>query len=228
LTVKVHVKDGQVHIVFKDTGPGISEPNRIFEPFYTTKNVGKGTGLGLSICYGIIKEHAGDITARNLPEGGAAIEICLPSTGALVAPVKTTPPARRDMAVEGNILLVEDEEGVLEFERDLLTGAGARVSALRSCEGLSDEMGKTTFDVLIINGRMPGGWDVPRVHGWLKENHAGMEKHLLFTFSNAVEPQALKFLQENHLPYLVKPFEVGELIEQARKLMQRTQSAAAG
>ncbi len=50
---------------FQDSGPGIKEPNRIFDPFYTTKNVGKGTGLGLSICYGIVKEHGGDISAHN-------------------------------------------------------------------------------------------------------------------------------------------------------------------
>ena len=228
LTVKVYAKDGQVHIVFQDTGPGIREPNRIFEPFYTTKNVGKGTGLGLSICYGIIKEHGGEITAHNLPARGAAIEISLPSTGAIIAPIKTQVPTRREMAVEGSILLIEDEDGVLEFERDLLMGAGAHISTLATCDALKDEMSKTAFDALIINGRMPGGWDVFRVHGWLKENHAGMEKHLLFTFSNAVEQETLKFLQENHVPYLVKPFEVGELIEQARKLMQKTQSAAAG
>jgi two-component system, NtrC family, sensor kinase len=42
---------------FADDGPGIKDPKRIFDPFYTTKNVGKGTGLGFSICYGIVKEH---------------------------------------------------------------------------------------------------------------------------------------------------------------------------
>src|SRR5579872_2799035 len=227
LTVKVYAKDGLVHIVFQDTGPGISEPNRIFEPFYTTKNVGKGTGLGLSICYGIIKEHAGDITARNLPGGGAAIEICLPSTGAIITPTKAHVPSRRELAVEGSILLVEDEEGVLEFERDLLTGAGARVSTLETCDALKEEMEKGSFDAVIINGLMPGAWDAIRIHRWLKENHAGVEKHLLFTFANVVAPDTLKFLQENHVPYLVKPFEVGELIEHARKLMQKAHSASA-
>ena len=54
---------------FQDSGPGIKEPNRIFDPFYTTKSVGKGTGLGLSICYGIVKEHGGDISARNRESG---------------------------------------------------------------------------------------------------------------------------------------------------------------
>ena len=56
---------GFVAAQFADHGPGIKDPKRIFDPFYTTKNVGKGTGLGLSICYGIVKEHGGDITAHN-------------------------------------------------------------------------------------------------------------------------------------------------------------------
>ncbi|SRR5579871_1463732 len=227
LIVKVHARENQVQIEFQDSGPGIAEPNRIFEPFYTTKNVGKGTGLGLSICYGIVKEHEGDITARNLPEGGAVIELRLPSTGMIVAPIKTQPPARRDMAVEGNILLVEDEEAVLEFERDLLAGAGARVTTLANCQAMQEHVRKNSYDALIINGAMPGGWGAVKVHGWFQQNIPGMEKRLLFTFSSLTDGETRKFLQENHVPYLVKPFEVGDLIEGARKLMQKTHAAAA-
>ena len=64
-----------------------NDRDRIFEPFYTTKSIGKGTGLGLSICYGIVKEHGGEISARNADGGGAIIEVKLPSAGhAAVAP----------------------------------------------------------------------------------------------------------------------------------------------
>ena len=113
-------------VEFLDSGPGIKDPNRIFDPFYTTKTVGKGTGLGLSICYGIIKEHGGDITAHNRPEGGAAIEVRLPASGQSQSPSRAVTCSRREMAIEGRILLVEDEEAVLEFERDVLVGAGPR------------------------------------------------------------------------------------------------------
>jgi two-component system NtrC family sensor kinase len=54
-----------VEVSFRDNGPGISHPDRIFDPFFTTKEVGKGTGLGLSICYGIVKEHGGEILCHN-------------------------------------------------------------------------------------------------------------------------------------------------------------------
>jgi len=68
----------QLLLEFADSGPGLKEPQRVFEPFYTTKPVGKGTGLGLSTCYGIIQQHEGEISCRNRPEGGAIFTILLP------------------------------------------------------------------------------------------------------------------------------------------------------
>jgi PAS domain S-box-containing protein len=61
-----------VEISFRDNGYGISHPDRIFDPFFTTKEVGKGTGLGLSICYGIMKEHGGEILCHNNTDGEGA------------------------------------------------------------------------------------------------------------------------------------------------------------
>ena len=83
-------QNGHICTQFTDDGAGIKDPKRIFDPFYTTKSVGKGTGLGLSICYGIVKEHGGDITANNAPEGGATIEVRLPAV-ATAQPEKKTP-----------------------------------------------------------------------------------------------------------------------------------------
>src|SRR5262249_37061684 len=86
LLVRARAASESVILEFQDSGPGLKEPNRIFEPFYTTKEVGKGTGLGLSICYGIVKEHSGEIAARNAESGGAIIEVRLPSSGRVVTP----------------------------------------------------------------------------------------------------------------------------------------------
>jgi signal transduction histidine kinase len=79
---RIHIqasrRNDRVVLHFDDTGPGFSEPHRVFDPFYTTKPVGKGTGLGLSICYGIVKEHGGEIHAVNLQPHGGRIALELP------------------------------------------------------------------------------------------------------------------------------------------------------
>ena len=71
-----------VKLRFADNGTGIAPEHlsRVFDPFFTTKSVGKGTGLGLSISYGIVEQHAGQLTAMNLPQGGAQFTLVLPST----------------------------------------------------------------------------------------------------------------------------------------------------
>jgi signal transduction histidine kinase len=79
LTVKTARDRGNVIVLFSDTGPGIKEPHRVFDPFYTTKPVGKGTGLGLSICFGIIQEHVGKIMCYNAQTGGAVFRVELPA-----------------------------------------------------------------------------------------------------------------------------------------------------
>jgi C4-dicarboxylate-specific signal transduction histidine kinase len=68
-----------VIVQFADSGPGVQNPSRVFDPFYTTKAVGKGTGLGLSATYGVVQDHKGQITCFNRPEGGAVFEIRLPA-----------------------------------------------------------------------------------------------------------------------------------------------------
>jgi C4-dicarboxylate-specific signal transduction histidine kinase len=78
ITVATRSENGHVEWICADNGPGISEPERVFDPFYTTKPVGKGTGLGLSASYGIIKEHGGSITCHNREGGGAEFVVSLP------------------------------------------------------------------------------------------------------------------------------------------------------
>ena len=227
LKVRVFVNEGYVQAEFHDSGPGIKEPNRIFDPFYTTKSVGKGTGLGLSICYGIIKEHNGDISAHNRKEGGAAIIIRLPSAGVIAGPDKTIVPARHEVAISGRILLAEEEEAVLQFERDVLVGAGAEVVTLSSEEQVKEHLRQESFDALVINGGVVGGWSAPDIYRWLGDAHPELQKHVLFTFSTVPETEVRDFLQEHTLPSLVKPFEVADLIAQARRLLQKTQAASA-
>ena len=81
VTTRMAPDRDRVITTVRDTGTGIAEDtlSRIFEPFYTTKEVGQGTGLGLAIAYGIVQEHGGHISAANHPEGGAVFTVELPT-----------------------------------------------------------------------------------------------------------------------------------------------------
>jgi len=78
LRIVTRAEENEVVIEFSDTGEGLKEPERVFDPFYSTKGVGQGTGLGLSAAYGIIQEHHGKIVGHNREEGGATFEVRLP------------------------------------------------------------------------------------------------------------------------------------------------------
>ena len=79
LQITAHRLGDDAMLQFSDTGPGVRDPLRVFDPFYTTKPVGKGTGLGLSAVYGVIQDHNGQITCQNKPEGGALFIVRIPA-----------------------------------------------------------------------------------------------------------------------------------------------------
>jgi nitrogen-specific signal transduction histidine kinase len=81
IRIQAQRRNDRVLITFEDSGPGFSDLNRAFDPFYTTKPVGKGTGLGLSICYGMVRECGGDIHLSNRAPYGARIRIEIPAAG---------------------------------------------------------------------------------------------------------------------------------------------------
>jgi PAS domain S-box-containing protein len=83
IEIETRSSNGFAEIHFRDNGNGITNPDRIFDPFFTTKGVGKGTGLGLSICYGIVREHGGEIACSNnngSASAGATFTVRLPLT----------------------------------------------------------------------------------------------------------------------------------------------------
>jgi two-component system NtrC family sensor kinase len=227
LRARVYAQDGHVLAEFHDSGPGLKDPKRIFDPFYTTKAVGKGTGLGLSICYGIVQEHGGDIVAFNRPEGGAVLQVRLPAARQVSSAEPVVPLPPREVMIRGRVLLVEDEEAVLEFERDVLVGAGAEVVAISRSEDARSRLQNETFDAVIMNGRMPGGLSAVEMHQWLGTNCPGLEKKVLFTFAHVADPETRRLLDQQQVPCLVKPFQVADLMGMVRKLLQKAQAAGA-
>jgi signal transduction histidine kinase len=98
--VSTRLQGDSIVVEFSDSGPGIREPERVFDPFYTTKPVGQGTGLGLSACYGIVQEHGGKISCENRAEGGASFRIELP--------VARAGPGRPSSAAVPNLVIAKN------------------------------------------------------------------------------------------------------------------------
>jgi signal transduction histidine kinase len=99
LAVTARLQGTSVVLEFSDNGPGMQEPDRVFDPFYTTRPVGQGPGLGLSVCYGIIQEHNGKITGQNRPEGGAIFRIELPAVMDAAHALSSVPRTRKSPEV---------------------------------------------------------------------------------------------------------------------------------
>jgi signal transduction histidine kinase len=85
LAVSARRDGNEVLLEFSDSGPGIRDPKRVFDPFYTTKPVGKGTGLGLSATYGVVQDHHGQISCHNRPEGGAVFVLRFPAAQSAIS-----------------------------------------------------------------------------------------------------------------------------------------------
>ncbi len=226
LRVRIYGDGDDVCAEFHDSGPGIRDPKRIFDPFYTTKSVGKGTGLGLSICYGILREHGGSINASNHPQGGAVFQVRLPAAARSMPKSAPAPSARREAPLHGRVLLLDDEESVLEFEREVLRSAGAEVLACADAEDAISRLRDEHFDVIIVDGKMPGRLGGCEVYTWLRSNHPGMEKNVVLAVSNVNDPEIRRFLEETGVLHLPKPFDVADLVAITRRLLKKARTKA--
>jgi PAS domain S-box-containing protein len=228
LQVSVYPEAGQVCVEFRDNGPGIREPHRVFDPFYTTKGVGKGTGLGLSICYGIVKEHSGEIRALNHPQGGAVFRVLLPASVEESVTVTPAAPAGEEMPLQGRILLVDDEEAVLEFEREVLSQYGAAVVCYADAEQALVRLQQDEYDAIFLDCTMPGRWSGRNLYEWLVEHRPSAARTVVFTLSNISDPGTRAFLEDRDIPWITKPFQVAELVSAARRVLQRSRALTAG
>jgi two-component system NtrC family sensor kinase len=216
LWVRVASDAERVIVEFRDSGPGMNDPTRVFDPFYTTKPLGKGTGLGLSICYGILKEHGGEIIASNHPEGGACFQIFL-SAAAAAHPGAVTDDDPASNALQNcRILVLDDEEAVLETMRHALSSAGAQVAAFSDPAQALVQVQQHRFDAILLDCTMPGEWSAARIYAWLKEHRPGLERFVILCSSNADDPEVGRFAIQHQVTALAKPFSPKQLIHAIR------------
>jgi PAS domain S-box-containing protein len=227
LRIRIFRENGYLVSEFHDSGPGIDDPKHVFDPFYTTKVVGKGTGLGLSICYGIVKEHGGEISAENNPSGGAMLQVRLPvAAGEKPVSERDRIVARRESKLEGRVLLLDDEEAVLDFEREVLAAAGFDVVAVTSGAAAVSEMEREEFDAVFLDSKIPGDWSSEDVYRWIGQQRSGLLTRTVLVLSNVSDPSVRSFVEATQVLCLVKPFEIADLLAVSRRVLRRAKAVA--
>jgi PAS domain S-box-containing protein len=203
-----------------DTGCGMDASTRekIFEPFYTTKEAGKGTGLGLSSVLGIVQQHDGFVTVSSEPGQGSRFDVYLPLDDSGAIGSKASLP-RNCQPGSGTILLTEDNEMVRTVTRELLKQggydvieAGSSEQAIEQFEKHQDEICLVILDVIMPH--MQG----PQLCARLRQLRPALP--VLFITGQAKEGLDLDKLSEEHSGFIQKPFQQSELLAAVESLLQ--------
>jgi two-component system, NtrC family, sensor kinase len=217
IIIKTETFDENVRVIVRDNGPGIPPENlhRIFDPFFTTKQVGQGTGLGLSLCYGIIKEHGGNITPSSSPGEGATFTIVLPvfHLGGDTAEAGHATEYRLRDANEGagkKILVIDDEETILQMLRERLTRSGYSVDTVTNGENALHQLRGKNYDVMFCDWKMPG-LNGRQIYEKLQAANPSLCRRFVFLSGDVANEQMRRFLEQEQRPCLAKPFALREI-----------------
>ena len=218
------VKPGH-YVLFSisDTGHGMGKETLeyIFDPFYTTKEVGKGTGLGLAIVYGIIKNHEGYITCYSRPEVGTTFRIYLPTIEpeTLLVDLMIAPePKGVARGGKETILLVDDEEFIRELGVDVLGRAGYTVLTASNGENALElySQERTQIDLVILDLIMPG-------MGGSKclEELLNIDPHARVLIASGYSPDGPTkgALDIGAKGFISKPYDTTQLLQLVRKIL---------
>jgi two-component system, NtrC family, sensor kinase len=211
---------------FVDSGPGVQDTHRVFDPFYTTKPVGKGTGLGLSICYGIISEHGGEISVKNAAGQGASVSVSLP-----VLPVSSSGLAAESVRgdavpVVGRVLLVDDEESVLELEREILQSRRLTVLTARSGKEAMEVLERESVDLVVTDMKMPGEVTGRALYEWVREHRPALSHRVVFTMSDSDDQESRELFDSSGCTHIQKPFEVDVFWRIVQRSLAQPETAA--
>lgn len=216
-----------VVVEVSDTGTGIPPEivDKIFEPFFSTKEVGKGTGLGLSTVYGIVKQTGGFIYVDSGAGEGTTFRIYLPrhipeKEPEAVAAVTEKPAARAaDLTGQGTILLVEDEEGLRSLNARGLRSRGYTVveasNGLEAMEALDERDG--AIDLVVSDVVMPE-MDGPMLLRAMRERNPNLK--MIFVSGYAEEAFAKSLPQQEQFAFLPKPFTLSQLVGAVKETMK--------
>jgi PAS domain S-box-containing protein len=218
LWVRTGADADRLFIEFTDSGPGVQDASRVFDPFYTTKPVGKGTGLGLSICYGIITEHGGTIRVRNMPTRGASFTIELPVQSWVPPPVfaKTESLSHAKTA---DILLIDRDSSVLEAVGTILRGREHRVHAASGLAEARALFETREFDVVVADLQVSLGPNGDGLLDWMAEHKPALCKKLIWMCAVAPLSVADDRILRSGICILQKPFKSSDLLSAVDELL---------
>jgi PAS domain S-box-containing protein len=204
---------GYVRLQVRDDGPGMNEETlqRIFEPYFTTKETGKGTGLGLALVDSIVKEHRGAVTVESKSGSGTAFTVYLPLLDQSEDKQLTTEPASSPQPAGGHhVVCVDDEPYILNILREFLRDRGYRVTIFENSEQALAFMEKNErrVDLVITDMTMPGltGLELGRK---IFADHPDVPVILCTGYSPQINRE--QALAEGFAAYLDKPIILAEL-----------------
>jgi len=226
LWVRTALNGDRLCIEFTDSGAGVKDASRVFDPFYTTKPVGKGTGLGLSICYGIITEHGGTIQVRNIPTRGASFTIELPHQPAANSGL-SAPGQRANLGSNGRILLVDHDDSVLEAVGTILRGRDHRVKTARDIGEACALLEKEDFDLVVADLQISDGANGGGFGEWLAKHKPALSHKLIWMCAVAPTEDAGENLSRNGRQILQKPFKATDLLAAVDELLLNSAHASA-
>jgi PAS domain S-box-containing protein len=229
LLVKTEKINGNIRASFTDDGAGISKENldKIFNPFFTTKEVGKGTGLGLSICHGIITQHKGRIFAQSELGKGATFVIELPILAEPAPTGKTEEIKKEPEKPRGaKILVVDDEAAILTFLNRLLTGWGHSVETINNADTALERLRTERYSLVLLDIKLPGMSGIELYHH-IKEIAPALARRVMFITGDVMEGATRSFLEETGAPYITKPLDIEVLKKTINRALNRTQATPA-
>src|SRR5258706_1237829 len=210
LWVSTRAKDEHLIVEFKDSGPGVKDASRVFDPFYTTKPVGKGTGLGLSICYGIVSEHGGSIHVTNVQPSGACFTIELPYQRA-TAPDDAIPEAGMSATPGARILLIDGDISVLEAVEAILRDGNHAVRAAASLPEAQRLLAEQEFDPGVADAKVRPVVGGGSLQSWLAANRPALATRMVWMRASAGHAPTEIYAADG-LPVLQKPFKAADLL----------------
>ena len=209
------------HVSITDTGVGMDEKTlqRIYDPFFTTKEKSRGTGLGLASAYGIIKNHAGIIHAESKTDCGTTFNLYLPISEKLVE--KECSSEKKIYNGSETILIVDDEDMIIEVGQALLKRLGYQVITAKSGEEALEVLHRevTGIDLVILDMIMPG-MDGGRTFDGIRETCPEMP--IMLASGYAINGQAAKIMNRGCNGFIQKPFSVSELSQKVRQILDAT------